>query len=111
MAVLTRLELATSCVTGRRSNRLNYSTVALRRRPRSRPFPMPGAREQERGAKSNAAAWSNVPAGESGSPIIVEQDLRVAITARRHPARAVLAQPHTMPVPGSLGHHPGRGVA
>ena len=34
-AVWTRLELATSCVTGRHSNQLNYHTVFLRLRYKS----------------------------------------------------------------------------
>ena len=32
MAVWTRLELATSCVTGRHSNQLNYQTTWLRKK-------------------------------------------------------------------------------
>src|SRR5262245_12961075 len=87
----TRLELATSGVTGRRSNRLNYDPVLPGREPRSVPYIPPpcnpGARLRARGRSRCAAKWHSTLAGSVSRPAVAAGRGSTFRAARRSPRR------------------------
>ena len=101
MAGLTGLEPATSCVTGRRSNQLNYNP---RPRTRSHPASKPAEnshrpRQCQRTAGSargrSAAAWSVALLHDHAREIVV-QDRLAARSPSRHAERAGLTETDAM---------------